>query len=129
MQLYKNKMKRASLISFNWHKKEKNRIMKKVLLGFGIAMCFSFVYKQYYEVNNSTAEVAKEQGLYIFTDSKPVNDYEYLGTVKIGVSSPNYSNVKKSIINKVKKKHPTANGILMNVEGNNGIGDAIFFEE
>lgn len=104
--------------------------MKKVLLGFGIAMCFSFVYKQYYEVNNSTAEVKKERGIYLFTDSEPVAEYEYLGTIKAPWAFGDaYPIAKRKVLNKLDKEYPKANGIIFNFDGKNVNADAILLEE
>ena len=59
--------------------------MRKNFLGFllGVAVTSLIAFKvANYEVKPSTSEVNRIEGLLIFTDCKPVMDYEYLGTVK-----------------------------------------------
>ncbi len=59
--------------------------MKKIILGtlLGISLSGLFAFTiMSYEIKKSTGEVDQFQGLYIFVNSKPVMEYEYLGTVK-----------------------------------------------
>lgn len=76
------------------------------------------------EFSPAHAVVNQEQGLYIFVDSKPASEYEYLGTVKSNglLGGPQYADVKKRLIAKVKKEYPKANGIILNF--NNGGSDS-----
>lgn len=82
-----------------------------------------------YEVRKNTAEVNKIEGLYIFTDSEPVSDYEYLGTVKTNIfqtSNSQYEGVREGLIKQVKKKYPNANGALLYLNyGQSDKADAI----
>jgi hypothetical protein len=58
--------------------------MKKFLLGIvvGLSIISIIAFKVVnYEVKNNTAEVTQYQGYYIFTDCKPVKEYDYIGTV------------------------------------------------
>ena len=59
--------------------------MKKTLLGIfiGLSLTLTVAFKvANYEVRKNTAEVNQMQGLWIFTDSRPVQEYNYLGSVK-----------------------------------------------
>lgn len=73
-----------------------------------------------YEVKANTAEVEQIKGMYVFCDSKPVREYEYLGSVRngIGVSSQ-YTSVRNRLLNNARKEYPEANGIIihLNSEG------------
>ena len=68
------------------------------------------------DIKKSNADVNQYEGVYVFTDSKPQKDYEYLGTVKIslGLGSGQYQNVRNSLIKKAKKEDPQADGLIMN---------------
>lgn len=66
-----------------------------------------------YVAGKQTANVEQKSGLYIFTHSKPVMQYEYIATVKSGMTSNGYyDEVINSIIKKVKKDYPTADAII-----------------
>jgi len=81
--------------------------------------------------NVNHAEVNQLQGVYIFTDSKPVQDYEYLGTVKtgIGFNSGQYQPVRDLMIKKIKKQYPNADGAIFYFnDGNADRCDAIKFK-
>ncbi len=60
------------------------------------------------------AEVNQVQGIFIFTDCKPLSSYTYLGTINHNTSSwnPQYTNVRDKIIDKVRKQYPQADGII-----------------
>ena len=69
-----------------------------------------------YEPNYSTAEVAKIDGLLIFTDSKPIMPHEILGMVDLGfVSGTQYESIRNSLVKRVKKTYPNADGIILNL--------------
>ena len=84
-----------------------------------IALCsFKFAY----DVRKNTAEVAKEEGLFVFVDSEPVTPYEKLGTVGGGtfavVMNPQYSVVKKALVRKAKEKFENADGVILYLNSN-----------
>lgn len=63
------------------------------------------------------AQVDRIEGLFIFTDSKPVKSYDYLGTVSISFSSDaQYIGVRDRLISKAKKKYPNAEGVILNLK-------------
>jgi hypothetical protein len=79
--------------------------------------------------------VTNSQGIYIFTDSKPIGDYDYLGTVannKVAWCPPAcsgdlpYQQVIAELIRLTKKKFPAANAIIF--DGWNG-ADAITLKQ
>ncbi len=84
-----------------------------------------------YEPNRSTGEVEQMQGLYIFTDSKPVLEYEYLGTVKTTFAADvQYQGTRNKMIRKAKKKFPDAEGIIIQFKsGGTDKGDVIKFNK
>jgi len=85
-----------------------------------------------YEPKNSTAEVDQYQGFYIFVDSKPVKEYEYLGTLQYGMSlmgSGQYQDVRDKLIKKAKKEYPKADGLIFTFkDGGTDRCDAISFK-
>ena len=110
--------------------------MKKVVLSFlsGMALVFLLAAGRYsYEIRKSTAEVDQIQGVYIFVDSKPVTEYDYLGTVKgvgMGASlNPQYNTVRDAILKKVRKEYPGADAVILRLNaGGKDIADAIKFK-
>jgi len=79
---------------------------------------------------NNLAKVEQFQGLYVFTDCKPTKEYKYIETVKFsgGFNNLQYSNVRDTLIKRVRKKHSDAQGIILKfVIGGNDLGDAIKF--
>lgn len=87
--------------------------MKTILFIAAAATLLAFTVVNY-EVKNNTAEVEQIEGLYVFTDSKPVKEYEYLGTVKANWTwSSKYEGIRSTLISKTKKDFPTAQGIIL----------------
>jgi hypothetical protein len=103
--------------------------MKAVIMLFAYSLLLSFTVYEY-QIKPSTAEAIQVQGLYIFTDSKPVSDYEYLGTVNVSMSmSGQYNDVKNSLIKKTKKDFPNAEAIIITlVTGSSDKADVIRFK-
>lgn len=107
--------------------------MKKIILGglLGIIISATFAFKAInYEPNKSTAEVYQYEGLYIFVDSKPVKEYQYLGTVKTyGWGNNQYVSLKDRLIYKTKKDYPQADAIIITFKsGAADVADAIKFK-
>jgi len=108
--------------------------MKKLILGsiIGIILSTTVAFTlANYEPKKSTGEVEQMQGLYIFTDSKPVLEYEYLGTVKasMGMDSQ-YQGVRDKLVKKAKKDYPDADGLIMQFKsGGTDKCDAIKFKK
>jgi hypothetical protein len=116
------------------HKQKQKQItMKKLILGsligIGLTTVVAFTVANY-EVKKSTGDVEQMQGLYIFTDSKPAMEYEYLGTVKssFGMDSQ-YQGVRDKLIGKAKKDFPTADALIMQFKsGGTDKCDAVKFK-
>lgn len=88
-------------------------LTKGILIGIAISAIVGFTATEY-TVNKRTAEVEVIEGLHVFSNSKPVTPYDYITTVKPGVTVNGYhSQVVNSIIRKVKKDYPTADGIII----------------
>jgi len=108
--------------------------MKKIILGtlLGISLSGLFAFTvMNYEPKKSTGEVEQLQGLYIFVDSKPVKEYEYLGSVKstISLGDSQYTGVRDRIIKKAKKDFPQADAIMITFKtGGSDQADAIKFK-
>lgn len=99
-----------------------------LLLSSSFALYHTILYKQSnYEF--VTALVDKENGLYIFTNSRPTLIYESIGKVKAGVTmSGTYQQLKKSLINKTLKNYPTAEAIIVDVDDNCASAEVIKFK-
>jgi predicted small secreted protein len=91
--------------------------MKKIILGcfLGISLiglvAFSTIQ---YEIKNHTAEVEQVQGVYIFVSSKPVKEFDYLGTVKAAgiVMSKDYEDLMPKMVKKAIKDYPKADAVI-----------------
>ncbi|MFM2292697.1 MAG: hypothetical protein RIS29_2510 [Bacteroidota bacterium] len=109
--------------------------MKKIIFGLFLGVSLTALTAagvSDYIVKKKTAEVNQIQGLYVFTDSTPVMEYEYVGTVSgnaISFGSGQYEPVRNSILKKTKQKFPEADGVILHLL-NGGIdkADAIKFK-
>ncbi len=83
--------------------------------------------------NKNLAEVNQVQGFFLFVDSKPVQEYEYLGTVKVtawNVSSEQYQGVRDGLIKRARKEFPNGDGMIFNFNnGGTDQADVIKFKE
>lgn len=78
-----------------------------------------------YVVNKNTAEVETYQNIRIFTDCKPIKEYDYLGTVKVHVVlTGDYSETRGILIKNALKKYPNAEGLIIK----NDAADVIKFK-
>jgi hypothetical protein len=65
------------------------------------------------EIRKNAADVEQKEGLYIFMLSKPQCEYEYLGSEKKVLSwSGKPEEMLNSMIRKVKKEYPKAEGLI-----------------
>lgn len=95
--------------------------MKKYLIGVfvGIAITALTAMVQTYQVKKSTAEVQSYENVLIFSDCKPVAEYEYLGTVKYntgGFGGSQYEDIRDALLKKAKKEFPEAQGLILNLK-------------
>lgn len=77
---------------------------------------------------NKIAKVEQYLGLYVFTDCTPLSKYDYLDTQKFsgGFTSGQYTNVRDTLIKRVKKKIPNANAIIFKfVTGGYDLADGV----
>lgn len=106
--------------------------MKRILLIFSVLALFAFSFSQKTIDDTSLATVNQLQGLYVFTDCRPVAPYKFLGTVKNGMrlaGSSQYEPVRDRLLKKVKADYPDANGIIFSfVNGAADRADAIQFK-
>ncbi|MGH1339259.1 MAG: hypothetical protein ACRBFS_24285 [Aureispira sp.] len=83
--------------------------------------------------DNNLAEVNRMQGVYVFTDSEPVQDYEHLGTAKgpsLSFSSGQYQAVRDILIKRTLKQFPKADGVILHFyDGGIDKADAIIFKD
>ncbi len=97
------------------------------ILFTAILVVIVMAMKPMYETTKATAEVFQEEGLYIFYRSKPVKEYDYIGTYKVGMvwdDKPKLLFAK--IVKKVKKEFPEAQAVI--IDNDMGKCDAIKFK-
>jgi len=90
--------------------------MKRTHIFFALAIfMLATSFKIAYDATNKTAEVNKVDGVYVFTDSQPVKDYEKLGEVKnvISMGSGQYSDLRDKLIKKAKKEYPNTEAVIL----------------
>lgn len=108
-----------------------NKLIQGVLAGIALSAIVGFSYIKY-DVRKSTGEVDQLQGYYIFVDSKPVMEYEYMGTVKgpsVSFGSGQYQSVRDVLIKRAKKDYPTADALIFTFkDGGTDRCDAIKFK-
>lgn len=86
--------------------------MKKSIFTI-LAVVFVLMSFASFNNNKGNATVDQQEGLYIFMLSKPASEYDYLGSVKKGMALTGQpKEMLNSMIKKVKKDYPTANGIV-----------------
>ena len=111
------------------------KIFLSILTGLAFAGILSFTQRPtIYDARQNTAEVEQIQGLYVFVDSKPVLEYDYLGTIN-GTGgraslNPQYTVVRDILLKRAKKDYPTADGIILHLNaGGRDRCDVIKFKE
>lgn len=83
----------------------------------GIAITSLFSFKMIYDAKKNTAEVESTSGLYIFIHSKPVVEYEVLGTYNPKVVwSADAKPIIEFMIKKGKESYPNADAIIFTNE-------------
>lgn len=85
--------------------------MKKIiicLMAVGLLVCSFKVLD-----TKASATVNQIEGLYIFIQSKPASEYDYMGSVVKGTAwSGKPEEMLNAIIKKVKKEYPQATGVI-----------------
>lgn len=79
--------------------------------------------------DHSLARAKRYSGIYVFCDSDPIAQFEYLGNLK-GKHTwiPQYSNLRDDLIKKCSKKHKDAKGVILHlVSGGKDTAEAIKF--
>lgn len=94
------------------------RLLYSAMILVALAGACLFVAFTYVNENRCSLANAKQiEGYYIFTDSEPLNSYEYLGTIKgqIASLSSQYTQVRSKLIKRAKNEFPKANGIILHL--------------
>jgi len=81
------------------------------------------------EENHSLAKAKRYRGIYVFCDSDPITQFEYLGNLK-GKHTliPQYCNLRDDFVKKCAKKYKDAKGIVLHlVSGGKDTAEAIKF--
>ena len=107
------------------------RLIIIISLPLIVFLILAFSVVESYTLRNSSAEVNRLEGLYIFTDSKPLKDYDYLGTVKVTIAfDTQYNGVRNGLIRKAKNSYPEADGVILTLKaGGQDRADVIKFKE
>ena len=81
------------------------------------------------EEDHSLARARRYSGVFVFCDSEPIAQYEYIGNLKgKHTMIPQYTNLRDDLLKKCTKKHKEANGIILHlVTGGKDIAEAIKF--
>ena len=86
------------------------------LMGCAITLMFAFTMSNTNPAASS-AQVVSIEGLYIFTDSKPLMPYDSLGTVDLGfVWDTQYESVRNNLIKRAKREHMQADGLILKLD-------------
>lgn len=81
------------------------------------------------EEDHSLARAKRYSGIYIFCDSDPITQYDYLGNLKgKHTLMPQYSTLRDDFVKKCAKKYKDAKGIILHlVSGGKDTAEAIKF--
>jgi hypothetical protein len=105
----------------------------KQLLALAAVLCMVTGAWRTATADKSLATVQQIQGMYIFTDSTPKAEYEFLGSVKGGMfggGNGQYQPVRDELIKQARKKYPQANGLILHfVNGDTDKADAVKFKD
>ena len=105
------------------------------LSGLAFAGILSFSLRpMIYDPRKNTAEVEQIQGFYVFIDSKPVMEYDYLGTINgtggRAALNPQYTSVRDALLKRAKKDYPAGDGIIFHLNaGGKDRCDVVKFKE
>ena len=103
--------------------------MKTALIFASLFSVLSFT-RIAYEPKFQTAEVNQHEGLYIFTDCKPVMEYETLGFVMTSIPiMDNYETQRDAFIKKAKGKYKTLEGLILHTNPTNVHVEVIRFKD
>lgn len=104
--------------------------MKQIFVSTLLIAVVGFSVKK----NNSDkgiATVNQINGVYIFVDSKPAAQYDYIGSIEIKRSKygEQYEPVRDAMLKEIKKQFPQADGAILHfVNGARDKADAIKFK-
>lgn len=108
----------------------KTTIMKKLIIAAVLSAFALYAGASFIKFNE--AVVNQEQGIYLFVECVPANEYEFLGDVKHSISfagSGQFDSVKKDLIKKARKQYPNCNGLIFHfVDGGTDRADAILLK-
>lgn len=95
--------------------------MKKLIFGVIIGISFTALISAgiaEFVVSKKTAEVEMYKGVYVFTDCKPVTEYEYMGTIEMKIAvTGKYNEVKNYVVKKSKDKYPNCDAVIFDGTG------------
>ncbi len=82
--------------------------------------------------SRDTALVNQYEGMYVFSESKPLTRYQFLGTVdtrKVIFADPQYQYIRDYLVKEAKKKYPNADGIILRLSaGDRDRADVVKFK-
>lgn len=93
----------------------RNKVLLFVFAGIVLLSSFKIAA----DYTKASAVVNQVEGLYIYTDCKPMLEYEYIGTVKSTFAgSGQYYQVRNKLVRKCKKDFPYADAIVITFSTN-----------
>ena len=104
--------------------------MKKLMILLLFVLPLSYTLSLIGAQNDiSICRVVKNSGIYIFCDSDPITQYDYLGNLKgKHTLMPQYSTLRDDFVKKCAKKYKDAKGIILHlVSGGKDTAEAIKF--
>ncbi|ESU28365.1 hypothetical protein FLJC2902T_17160 [Flavobacterium limnosediminis JC2902] len=111
--------------------------MKKFILPFflGVVVTSGVAFKAVTDIKRNSAEVyesAKFKNLCVFTDSKPLMQYDTIGKVHINpYTRLYYSEIRDRLLEKCNENYPKADGFILSrgKDGNGYDGHVIQFKK
>lgn len=101
--------------------------MKNFILPFalGVVVTVGVAFKTVTDIKKNSAEVyesAKFKNLCVFTDSKPLMQYDTIGKVEVNpIVRLNYGEIRDKVLTKCNETYPTADGVILQAVGASSI--------
>ena len=106
--------------------------MKRIFISIAIVCAVGFTVKKTF-IDKSAASVNQVQGIYLFIESRPAGEYEFLGNIKPQGRFWNvyskFEEARDALVKSVKEKYTSADGLIFHFnDSKNASADAIKFK-
>lgn len=102
------------IILYSFTRTNKTTMKNKIKTSAAALIVATILFSSFKLISEHKASPAQLQGLYIYYQSTPAEDYNYIGTIKAGVTfNGQPEEMINSLIKQTVKKYPSAEGIII----------------